>query len=108
MYTDSMQNIDPSIIQQYIDQYTQSQGGQSTAPTINVFPPEFIALLSMILVATAVISVLFLIVYIIGTIRKWRVQSAILDIHRDVKELKASLVTTKPSTVIDKDTNKIA
>src|SRR5690348_13658351 len=95
-----MENIDPALIQQFFEQYRSTSGNEnSMSPTINVFPQEFIALLSTLLIATVVLSSLFLLFYIIGTIRKWKVQSAVLDMHRDVKELKAELASSKPTHI---------
>lgn len=107
-----MENIDPSVIQQYLDQIKNNQGDQSFTPTINVFPAEFIALLSTIVIAMAVIAALFLLFYIISIIRNWKVQSAVMNMQKDVKEIKTALnstnTTSRPQTVIDSDTQKIA
>lgn len=110
MYTKPiMENIDPALVQQFLENYSANAGGDGTAsPAINILPESFITMLTWGFIALNVIAILFLIVYIIASIRKWRVQSAILDMHRDVKELKSALVHEKPQTKIDSDTAKIA
>jgi preprotein translocase subunit SecY len=98
-----MENIDPALLQQFL----QNNSGE-TSPTINLFPESFINLLTAGFIALNVIAALFLIVYIIGMVRKWKVQSAVLDMHKDVKELKQLMTREKPQNVIDKDTSKTA
>lgn len=102
-----MENIDPALIQKFLESNANKADGSSTQP-FTLFPQELVDIFAMATIALTVISALFLIVYLIGTIRKWRVQSAVLDMHRDVKELKEHLAPQKPQTKIDRDTEKIA
>lgn len=81
-----MQNIDPSLLQQLIQ-----NNPDGTSPTINIFPESFINLLTAGFIALIVIAALFLVVYAIGMMRKWKVQSAVLTMQRDVHELKELL-----------------
>lgn len=103
-----MENIDPALLQQYLQNNSDSGSGSSMTPTINLFPESFIALLSLGFIILLVLSSLFLLAYILGMVRKWKVQSAILDMHKDVKELKQLMGREKPEDSIDKDTPRIA
>lgn len=98
-----MENIDPAILQQFLQ--NDSDG---TSQPFTLFPQELIDMFAMGIIALIVIAALFLVVYTIGMVRKWKVQSAILDMHKDVKELKQSMTSGKPHDPIDKDTAKIA
>lgn len=107
VYYSYMENIDPALVQQFLQNYSQNQEGGASS-NFNLIPQELINMLAIGITTLTVISALFLIVYLIGTIRKWKVQSAILDMHKDVKELKQHLAPQIPQTKIDRDTEKIA
>lgn len=107
VYLSYMENIDPALVQQFLQTYSENQEGDAS-PSFNLFPQELIDMFAIGIIALIVISSLFLVVYLIGTIRKWRVQSAVLDIHRDVKELKQHFEGQRSQTKIDRDTEKIA
>lgn len=98
-----MENIDPALLQQFL----QNNDGGTNQP-FTLFPQELIDMLAMSIIAINIIAALFLLAYIVNTIRKWKVQSAILDMHKDVKALKESMTKVKPSDPVDKDTAKIA
>ena len=101
-----MENIDPALIQQFL----KNNSGDG-APTINLFPQELVEIIAVGSIALTVITALFFIVYLLGTVRKWKVQSAVLDMRNDVKELKELMGGKKPQEKvekIDKDTSKIA
>ena len=98
-----MQNVDPTLLQELLQ---NNSGGSS--PTINLLPESFITMLTAGFIALNIIAALFLVVYVIGMVRKWKVQSAILDMHADVKALRQLMTREKPQNVIDKDTSKIA
>lgn len=49
-------------------------------------------------IALNVIAALFLIVYIIGMVRKWKVQSAVLEMQKDVRELRSALASKQNET----------
>ncbi|HRK40898.1 MAG TPA: hypothetical protein PLN95_02370 [Candidatus Saccharibacteria bacterium] len=102
-----MQNIDPALIEQFL----QNANNPDTAPTVNLFPQELVEIFAFGIIALTVITALFFLVYLISMIRKWRVQTAVLDMHRDVKELKDLMGGKMPqekADKIDKDTSKIA
>lgn len=98
-----MENIDPAILRQFLQ--NDSDG---TSQPFTLFPQELIDMFAMGIIALIVITALFLVVYTVGMVRKWKVQSAILDMHKDVKELKQSMARDKPPVPFDKDTAKIA
>lgn len=90
-----MENIDPAILQQFLQNNTEG-----TSQPFTLFPQELIDMFAMGIIALVVISALFLLVYLVGTIRKWKVQSAVLDIHKDVKQLKELLAPKSPSSPV--------
>ena len=101
-----MENIDPSLLQQFLE---NNSSGSNTAPTVNLLPESFISMVTIGFIALNVIATLFLIVYVLGVVRKWKVQSAILEMHKDVRDIKQQLITKeKAPKPIDTDTAKIA
>lgn len=98
-----MENIDPALLQRFLQ-----NDNDGTSQPFTLFPQELVDMFAMGIIALIVITALFLLVYVISTIRKWKVQSAILDMHKDVKELKQSMARDKPPVPFDKDTAKIA
>lgn len=104
IYWEYMENVDPNILQNFLQNNTDG----SLTPTINIFPEELITTLTVGFYILTAVSVLFLIAYIVNSVRKWKVQSAILEMQKDVRDIKQSLSTAKPQTPIDKNTPKIA
>lgn len=100
-----MENVDPNILQRYIENYTNAEG-TSESRAFSLFPESFITLLSTGFIILMVIAGLFLAFYILNFVRNWKVQSAILDLQKDVKEIKTSLASHKTQPKIDKDTPK--
>jgi hypothetical protein len=70
----------------------QSLLGGSNGSTTSLIPDSLVHTLSIGFIALNVVSVLFLIVYILSVVRKWKVQTAILRMQKDVAELKAHMV----------------
>lgn len=103
-----MQNIDPALIEEFLRKSNESPNG--SAPAINLLPESFLNALTLGFIALNVVAVLFLIVYVFSAIRKWKVQSAVLHMQKDVAEIKAALAgtDTRPAPVVDNDTKKIA
>ena len=85
-----MDNLDPSALKQLFE-----DGG---TPTVNLFPEALVTAITTALTAMTIIGVLFLVVYILGLIRKWKVDSAILAMQKDIHEIKESLGTRAPQT----------
>ena len=68
----------------------------------SLIPESLVTTLTVSFVVLNILGLLFLIAYIFTVIRKWKVQSAILDLQKDVAEIKATLkgpATTEPATV---------
>jgi hypothetical protein len=102
-----MENIDSNTLRDFL----QNNNDGGIPPTINVFPDELVTAFMTVVYILTVVSVLFLVVYIVNTVRKWKVQSAILDMQKDIKVIKDSLTDGAPSrkqAPIDRDTSKIA
>lgn len=62
----------------------------------NIIPESLITTITVGFIVLNVLGVLFLIVYIIGIVRKWKVQSAVLHMQKDLAEIKASLIHQAP------------
>lgn len=92
-----MENIDQSTLNQLL-----------AGNTTSLIPESFMQTVTIGFIALNIISVIFVIIYLVGTIRKWKVQSAVLSMQKDVSEIK-QLLTSKdeqPSvTASDNDTS---
>lgn len=76
-----------------LDQSTlQSLLGGSNGGSL--IPESLTQTLTIGFIVINVVSILFLIAYILSVIRKWKVQTAILRMQKDVAELKAHMVGT--------------
>ncbi|MDQ5932191.1 MAG: hypothetical protein QG649_276 [Patescibacteria group bacterium] len=82
--------LDPTTL----DQSTlQNMLGGSTPSLI---PESFMETLVPILGALSVFSILFFVLFLINMVRKWKVDSAILHLRKDVAEIKIQLAS-KPA-----------
>lgn len=57
----------------------------------SLIPESLVTTLMVGFIVFNVLAVLFLVFYIIGMIRKWKVQSAVFDIKNDLAEIKTLL-----------------
>lgn len=78
----------------------------STLPdATSLLPQSSIDSLSSLLFMSTIVSVIIFaiigILYVINAIRKWKVESAILDMHKDLKEIKAALGATPTAAAAD-------
>jgi hypothetical protein len=83
-----MENLGPSALKQLFE-----NGGN---PTVSLFPEALVTAITTALTAMTIIGVLFLVVYVFGLVRKWKVDSAILTMQKDIHEIKESLGTRAP------------
>jgi hypothetical protein len=81
-----MQNIDPSLLQELLQNNSDGSG-----QAISLFPESFMNLLTAGFIVLNIVTILFLIAYVFSTIRRWKVQSAILTMQKDIREIKESL-----------------
>lgn len=103
-----MQNIDPAIIEEFLRRSSESSDTGVT-PTVNILPEAFIETLTIGFIALTVIAGLFLLAYLVSLVRKWKVQSAVLGLQKDVSEIKQILgANNTAASPIDSDTKKIA
>ena len=58
----------------------------------SLIPESLVTTITVGVIALNVIGVLFLIVYILSAVRKWKVQSAVLHMQKDVAEIKTQLL----------------
>lgn len=61
----------------------------------NLLPDSLVALMTAGVIISIVISILFLVVFIISSVRKWKVQSAMLNMQKDISEIKHYLAPTE-------------
>lgn len=91
VYLSYMENLDPSALKQLFE--------DGSAPTVNLFPEALVTAITTALTAMTILGVLFLIVYIVSLIRKWKVDSAILTMQKDIHEIKESLGSRSPQAL---------
>lgn len=94
MYTNHMEQ--PTDINQFDQSALQNLLNNSNTSLI---PESLVTTLIVSFVIINVLGVLFLIFYVLGIIRKWKVQSAVLSMQKDLAEIKATLA--KPSQPAD-------
>lgn len=102
-----MENIDSNILQNFLNENTDG----SVVPSINIFPDELVTAFTIGLYAISIVAILFVVAYIAGLIRKWKVDSAILEMQKDLKEIRESLshdIPARHHSPADTDTSKIA
>lgn len=80
-----MTQLDPTLLQGLL-------GDSGTS----LIPESLVTTLTVGFIILNVIAVLFLVFYIVSLIRKWKVESAVLHMQKDLAEIKASLATGQP------------
>lgn len=93
-YTKHMEEtLDGTQINQSMLQSLLGDSGTS------LIPESLITTLTVGFIILNVIAVLFLVFYIVSLIRKWKVESAVLHMQKDLAEIKASLA--KPERTVE-------
>lgn len=98
LYTEYMDNttLDTTLNNGQTDLNSLLQGSSgSLIPDSAV--QSFMTMLLVSTIISCVILGLFLVMYTIGAIRKWKVQSAVLHMQKDISEIKQHLIGA-PST----------
>ncbi len=88
-YTHDMEEttqLDPSTLQNLL-------GNSNTS----LIPESLVTTLTVSFIVLNVLGVLFFVFYVLSIIRKWKVQSAVLDIQKDLAEIKTALNKPVPS-----------
>ena len=86
---DSTTQLDPTVLQDLLS--------GSSAPSL--IPESLVTTLTIGFIVLNVLGILFLVFYIMSMVRKWKVESAMLKMQKDVADIKAHLATTpSPST----------
>lgn len=62
----------------------------------NLIPESLVTVLTVSFILLNILALLFTIFYIISLIRKWKVQSAVLHMQKDVAEIKQALAQKQP------------
>lgn len=62
----------------------------------SLIPDSLVTTLTVSFIVINILGVLFLIFYVLGIVRKWRVQTAVFEIRKDLAEIKAQLATPTP------------
>lgn len=68
-------------------------------PTVDTMSRLF----AIFIISAIGLTIILVVLYIIGRIRKYKVEQAILDIQKDVVEIKQYLRSTQPPNRIDND-----
>ncbi len=66
--------------------------GSSGSLIPDSYVQSFMTMMAIGTIISCVILGLFLVMYIIGAIRKWKVQSAVLHMQKDISEIKQHLI----------------
>ncbi len=74
--------LDPTTLQNLL-------GNSNTS----LIPESLVTTLIVSFVILNVLGVLFFVFYVLGIIRKWKVQSAVLNMQKDLAEIKGHLVS---------------
>jgi len=62
----------------------------------SLIPESLVQTLTISFIVLNVVGVLFLIAYILSVVRKWKVQSAVLHMRKDLEEIKAHMLPPAP------------
>lgn len=79
--------LDPSNLQSLLS------GSQPS-----LIPDSLVTTLTVGFIVLNVLTVLFFVFYVANMIRKWRVDTAILNMHKDLADIKAHLATQHSTT----------
>lgn len=60
----------------------------------SLIPEELVTLLIVTFVVLNILGLIFIIFYIASSVRKWKVQTAVLHMQKDIAEIKLALATT--------------
>lgn len=63
----------------------------------SLIPDSLVTTLTVGFIVLNVLTVLFFVFYVANMIRKWRVDTAILNMHKDLADIKAQLATERPT-----------
>ncbi|GEM_PF-2296011 len=74
------------------DQSTLLQSLLGGADGGSLIPESLVQTLTVSFIVLNVVGVLFLIAYIMSVVRKWKVQSAVLHMRKDLEEIKAHMI----------------
>lgn len=91
LYTDGMENLqqlDRESLQNLI-------GGDSGTSGVSLIPESLTSILTISVIVSIGLMVVFLVLYGLSVVRKWKVQSAVLHMQKDVAEIKQALVKTE-------------
>lgn len=69
-----------------------------SAPTITLVPESLTDTLATALIVMSGVTVVIALLFLVGTIRKWKVQSAVLKMQKDVAEIKQALERDAPAS----------
>lgn len=79
MYTEGMDSLNQNSL-------------ETLLPTpAELIPPELITAITVGFIALNVLGLCFIILYIVGLVRKWKVESAVLHMQKDLAEIKQQL-----------------
>lgn len=88
--TDTTQ-IDPTLLQNLLS------GDSNTS----LIPESLITTLTIGFIILNILGVLFLVFFVASLIRKWKVESAVLHMQKDLAEIKAALAKPQPERAPD-------
>lgn len=84
-------------LQQSFDQRSL-QDLLGTQPDVNLIPESLVNILTISLIVTSVLMLVLTVLFIIGSVRRWKVQSAVLKMQKDVADIKQALAAPAASS----------
>lgn len=96
-----------------LNQLSQQQNGNADQTTLlqsllggtdggSLIPESLVQTLTVSFIVLNVVGVLFLIAYILSVVRKWKVQSAVLHMRKDLEEIKAHMIPAAVAEPVEK------
>lgn len=81
-----------------MDSFTQPSVDNLLGNPVNLIPESLMTTIMVGFIVLNVVALLFFIVYLIGVIRKWKVESAVLSMQNDLADIKQLLHRSQPSS----------
>jgi hypothetical protein len=93
LYTNHMQDIPPDI-----NQYDQSALQSLLAGSSpSLIPESLITTLTIAVIVMSTLGILFMVFYVLSMVRKWKMESAMIHMQKDVADIKALLASPSAS-----------
>lgn len=86
-----------------MDNLNQSSLNDLLSNPVNLIPESLITTITIGFVALNVLGLAFVVLYIINLVRKWKVESAVFHMQKDLAEIKQSLQAAQPAKPVQNE-----